>query len=246
MAGPAEDRGVFDLERPVPDRTVTWGAHPDAIVDVHGSDDSPAVVALVHGGFWHPDYDRHHLRPMAGALAAAGMQAIVVEYRREPGSPDASVDDVRAGLETAAVLAAGRPLVVAGHSAGGQLALAAIVRSALPGIERIVALAPVADLLEAERLDLDDGAVRRFLGVEAHSRPDLDPMRLPIPSAPVVVLHGASDARVPIAMGRAYAERAGGSCIELAEVGHFEPIDPGHAVWPAVVALLSVGSAPTR
>lgn len=234
-----EDRSVFAREQPGPDRTVTWGPHAEAIVDVHGDDNAPLVVALVHGGFWHPDFDRAHLRPMAAALAAAGAQAVVVEYRREHGDPDASVDDVLRGLQAASAIAGTRPLIVVGHSAGAHLALVAASRPGFPPVARIVAIAPVADLREAERLDLDDGATRRFLGAAAGTRPDLDPMRLPVPAPPVVVVHGTDDERVPAAMGRAYADRARATLVELPGTGHFEPIDPRHPIWPAVLGAIA-------
>ena len=235
----SEDRSVFDREQPAPDRTVSWDVHAEAIVDVHGDDTAPLVVALVHGGYWHRDHDRLHLGPMAAALSVAGMQAVVIEYRREHGQPEPYVDDVLGGLRAASMIAGSRPLVVVGHSAGAHLVLVAASRSAFPRVERIVALAPVADLVEAERLDLDDGATRRFLGADATSRPDLDPMRLPSTTAPVVVVHGTDDARVPCSMGRAYAERTGAGLEELPAIGHFEVIDPGSTAWPVIVQVIT-------
>src|SRR5687767_5756925 len=107
-------------------------------------------VALIHGGFWRPAYDRVHLRPMAAALRDLGWEVVSIEYRRVPGDPDATVSDVRAALSAAA------PDVIAGHSAGGHLALWAAATMGL----KAVALAPVADLRLAEELNLDGGAVK--------------------------------------------------------------------------------------
>ena len=73
---------------------VRYGDHPDGVVDVflpaerHGTP-CPLVV-LLHGGFWRTEYDRTHLRALAGAVAADGFAVATPEYRRGgPGSwPD--------------------------------------------------------------------------------------------------------------------------------------------------------------
>lgn len=182
-------------------------------------------MALLHGGFWRPAYDRTHLRPMAAALAALGWQVSSLEYRRIPGEPEATVDDVRSALS-----ALGDDIVVAGHSAGGHLALWAAATLGL----RAVALAPVADLRLAEKLDLDDGAVTAFLGGPAEDRPDLDPARMP--GAAVTLVHGAEDSVVPIGLSRAYsAAHPGSRLVELPGIAHFELIDPRSHAWPDVI-----------
>ena len=50
------------------------------------TEDEPTWLVLVHGGFWRPQFDRVHQRPMAAALADAGYAVAHVEYRR-PGMP---------------------------------------------------------------------------------------------------------------------------------------------------------------
>ena len=59
-----------------PDRTVVTGPEQTVVYDVWEppADRAPRglTVALVHGGFWREQYDRHHLPPLAAALAADG------------------------------------------------------------------------------------------------------------------------------------------------------------------------------
>ena len=72
---------------------------------------------------------------------------------------------------------------------------------------------------------------------------ELDPAaRLPLGS-PQALVHGHDDDRVPIEHVRRYAERAsaaGDDCrvIEISG-GHFAPIDPRSAAWPAVLAAVA-------
>ena len=233
-----EDRSVLARPAPGPRRVWHYGSGPDRLADLY-LPDTPvrATVLLVHGGYWRPEYDRMHLRPMAAALADAGYATALVEYPRVPGDPDAAVVELRAaavGVE--AEVGHGPPLLV-GHSAGGQLALVLAADPSLP-IAGCLAVAPVADLVEAERLDLDDGAVRAFLGAAADARPDLDPVRLPPAVRPVALLHGAADTLVPPDLSTRYHRATGAALVLLDGIAHFEPIDPTSRAWPAVLSEL--------
>jgi acetyl esterase/lipase len=235
-----EDRSVLHRRAPEPDRTWSYGTGPDAIADIYlpGPAASPATpVLLVHGGYWRPEYDRTHLRPMAAALAAAGHPTVLVEYPRVPGKPDATVDAVRAALATLSEVVDG-PVVLVGHSAGGHLALlAALDRTPMTGA--VLVLSPIADLAMADRLNLDDGAVREFLGRPAVDCPDLDPAALSRPAVPVTVIHGGDDTLVPLAVSESYCSRGTARLVVLEGVGHFEPVDPDSAAWPSVMAELT-------
>lgn len=208
-----EDRSILSL--PAPEPSAEWYLPVGQAI---------GRVALIHGGFWRPSYDRVHLRPMAAALRDLGWEVASVEYRRVPGDPDVTVSDVRA------VLSVLKPDVIAGHSAGGHLALLCAATLGL----KAVALAPVADLAMAEELNLDGGAVKAFLGGPAAEREDLDPLRLPPSGA--VLIHGELDTVVPIGLSRVYAAAHPSSrLVELPGTAHFELIDPRGNAWPVVI-----------
>jgi predicted alpha/beta hydrolase family esterase len=197
---------------PAADERVPYGRHPLQFADRYGDDPQ---VAFLHGGFWKPDYDLAHAGHACAALAAAGIATWSVEYRRGEGWR-ATLDDVRRGVAGARV--------VAGHSAGGHLAL-------WTGLSA-VALAPVADLDEARRLGLGDGAVERFLGAEKAAYADAAPRAAPHQ----VLVHGTADDVVPFALSDRYAATTGARLVPLVGAGHFEPISPWSAEWPTVVA----------
>lgn len=231
-----EDDSVLSLAACDPD-TVRWGPGAGDVADVRiGSGGGPLLI-LLHGGFWRPAYDRTHTRPMTQALAEGGWTVAAPEYRREPGDPDATCQDVRRALAALPGIVTGHDgrVVVAGHSAGGHLALWAAAACPAPGLARTVALAAVADLALAQRLGLGAGAVPAFLGVDAAERADLDPAPGSDPTGPVVLVHGTLDRVVPVEVARSYAARhRRASLNELAGVGHFALIDPRSSAWPGV------------
>ena len=228
-----------------PDAVVRYADHDDAVIDLHLPDEAAdRLVVLLHGGFWKPEWDRRHTRPMARALADAGCTVATPEYRRvrAGGGWPVTGDDVLAAVTRLPDLlgslgiATGTP-VVSGHSAGGHLALW-LASTGVP-IERVVALAPVCDLREALRLDLGGGATQALLD---GSDPDpADPMVLfdDQPAAEVVIVHGAHDDAVPLSLSRGFVERH--PWVELREVpgDHMGLIEPGSPDWPTVRAALT-------
>ncbi|MEH0843002.1 prolyl oligopeptidase family serine peptidase [Micromonospora sp. CPCC 205711] len=256
----ADPRAVLTRPAPPPDRTVAYGTHPDQLVDLRRpAGDGPArpLVAVLHGGFWRAEYDRAHTGPLAAALAGLGWPVAQLEYRRtgQPGGGwPGTLTDVLAGVAALPGLAAdalpgrvaaGPPLLL-GHSAGGQLALY-VAAHAPATVAGVLALAPVADLAEAYRRDLDSGAVAALLGGGPTDHPDryaaADPRALVPIRTRTVIVHGLRDQQVPVALSRSFvtAARAAGSDVslrELPECEHFGLIDPDSAAWPQVRAAL--------
>jgi acetyl esterase/lipase len=190
------------------------------------------LVVFLHGGFWRAAWDRTHVAPLAADLAGRGYRVACPEYRRTgapgggwPGTFDDVLDAIGALPE---------PRILAGHSAGGHLAIWAATRVPVAGV---LALAPVTDLTQAYRLDLDRGAVAALFDGPPDTYPEADPARLDPPPVPVRILHGTGDRQVPVEMSRAYAARPGGDVrlVELDGADHFAVIDPLDAVWPTVV-----------
>jgi len=242
MTPMTEDESVLTRPAPVPDRVVTYGELPDQAADVRlgtaGAEARPLLV-IVHGGFWRPQYGRDQIAPMAVALAAAGWTVAAIGYRRVPGAPDASVDDVMLALEQLPARTShhdGR-VVVIGHSAGGHLALLMATR-APASLHGVLALAPAADLQLAHELALGNGAVAAYLGTAPARREDLDPQRQATPAMATMLLHGDHDAVVPLRVSKAYHAAHPTVTLRELQCGHFALIDPLSAAWPEVVHAL--------
>jgi acetyl esterase/lipase len=217
-----------------------------------GPEDAPLLVAVVHGGFWRSRVDASSIAPLAAALAAAGHRVWNLEYPRmgEPGGGwPGTADAVGAATDAVLGAAAGRPVVVLGHSAGGHLALWAARGRPVAGV---VALAPVCDLAAAWEEGLGEGAVEEFLGAPPGAAPEAyleasPSARLPL-GVPALLVHGDADPRVPISQSRAFADaaRAAGDKVQLVEIGaadHMSMIDPaGPAREPVANFLTSLAT----
>ncbi len=234
-----------------PDAVLRYAGHPDAVVDVFlpvglGRPERPSpLLVFVHGGFWREAYDRMHVRPLADALRRRGFVVAVPEYRRVGGVGGwpQTADDVEAALTAVPgmlgdvapghVDPAALP-VLAGHSAGGHLALWAGLRAGSRRVAAIVALAPVTDLVYAARVRMGDGAVQELVGGEPRDLPDryadADVVSMLTGSGvPVTIIQGDADLQVPAEMNRrvvAGHEESAVRYLELAGVDHFALIDP--------------------
>jgi acetyl esterase/lipase len=148
------------------------------------------VVVVIHGGYWRSQYGAELGEPLARDLAAHGIAAWNLEYRRagNGGGWPHTFEDVLAGIDKLADLAAQHSLdlgkvVALGHSAGGHLAAWAAGRDrlgqlGLPDADRqvsrkadvsavrltgVVSQSGLLNLAEAEMLDLSNGAVSNLL-----------------------------------------------------------------------------------
>lgn len=164
----SEDWSVLTRPAPPPDEVMRFGDLDDQVIDFWHGDDGAAdrpLVVIVHGVFWRPAYDRVHVRPMANALRDAGWDVASIEYRRQPGDPDAMVTDVAAALAMV-----DRALVTIGQSAGGHLVRWAAAK-APEQVAGTIALAPVGDLVLGHELALETDAVAAFLGANPKRAP---------------------------------------------------------------------------
>ena len=228
------------------------------------------VVIMVHGGCWRADLPGLELMDHAVAdLRERGMAVWNLEYRRighSGGGYPGTFQDVGHGVDHLRELAAGHDLdlsrvVLAGHSAGGHLAVWALARRRLPRQSPLwspeplqargaVSLAGIIDLAAYHAAGPDEcggpGVIEALVG--AAERPenayeDTSPPNLAPLGAPQVVISGALDHIVPSACGSAYAGAAAAAgdeveAIDFAGAGHFELIDPTSQAWPQICARL--------
>lgn len=232
-------------------QTHRYGADPSQVADLHapaGGEGWPVAV-VIHGGFWRDRYDRTLMDALCADLTESGWAAWNLEYRRLGGGGGwpATFQDVAAGIDHMAAVPAPLDLarvVTIGHSAGGHLALWAASRDR-PGVVVAAAVgqAAVSDLAAVARLGLSSGAVEELLGGAPEQVPDRyaaasPAQRLPL-GVPILLVHGARDDTVPVALSRDFqlaAIAAGDACdLEIGEHGgHFEHIDPASDAWATV------------
>src|SRR5882757_153306 len=147
-----------------------------------------------------------------------------------------------------------RRVLLAGHSAGGHLALWAAARHVLPPdspwhrsspppLRGVVALAPIADFASAIRQRVCSGAVIDLLGGPDHLAdriPHTDPAALLPTGIATTIVHGTTDNVVPPQVSAAFVRAATAAGEEptvawLGATGHFPLIDPAASAVEAVL-----------
>lgn len=239
------------------DARVTYGSAPEQFAELRlpkGAGPHPVVV-LIHGGCWRAEYDITHIAPLATALADDGWAVWAIEYRRV-GSPGGgwpgTFQDVGAAIDHLRVVGKSQPLdlsrvVVAGHSAGGHLALWSSSRGLLPKQSPIavgdpllprgvVAIAGITDVAAYASPNGCGSAVVPLMGgapdVVADRYTQASPVAL-VPPVPVQLIVGTADTIVPRAQADAFVKVSGNrATVRLVEgAGHFDLIAPDREAW---------------
>ena len=169
----------------------TLSGVPVRVFQPHDSLDIPLLV-FFHGGGWVQGSVRTHDQPCRALARLANCRVISVEYRLAPEHRfPSAVEDCWAVTETA--LQTGRPVAVAGDSAGGNLAAVMAIRARDRGLRlRLQGLIyPVTDcdldrpsyLAHATGYGLTRDAMRWFwnhyLGDAPRDHPEASPLRAP-------------------------------------------------------------------
>lgn len=249
-------REILTLPAPPADVRIPYGSDALQFGELRlpaGSGPHPLVM-YIHGGFWRAAYTLEHAGHVCAALTRAGAATWNLEYRRigNPGGGwPGTLEDVEQGALHVRELARTYALdlervVVAGHSAGGQLALWLAAQGAVD-LRGAVSLAGVVDLRRAWELPLSDGIVGEFLGGSPAEVPEryrqASPLeRLPI-RAPQRLLHGTADDVVPFAISERFVRASrNAELIAFQGADHFAVIDPRSPEWPGVeTAILNWG-----
>ena len=248
VAAPAAAQEILQRKPPKADARIHYGKDPAQFGDLRRpSTRGPhPVVIFIHGGFWSNAYSLDHASHACAALTQAGVATWNIEYRRigdAGGGWPGTLDDVVHAAEHVPQFAPqynldlGR-LIVAGHSAGGQLALWLAAQRVVDA-RGVVALAAISDLRRAYAENLGDGAVARFLGGPPERVPQryaaASPMELLPISVPQRVIHGTTDRIVPFEMSERFAHSSqNAKLIALQGAGHFDLIDPHAHDWKTV------------
>jgi acetyl esterase/lipase len=182
--------------------------------ELPGGGEHRGVVVVIHGGYWRAQYGAELGEPLARDLAAHGMAAWNLEYRRagNGGGWPHTFMDVLAGIDKLSELAGAHSLnlgtvVALGHSAGGHLAAWAAGRDklahlGLPSADRqvpramngsavhltgVVSQSGLLNLAEAEKLNLSNGAVSNLLGGSSSKYPVRHKFADPMVALPLAV-----------------------------------------------------------
>jgi acetyl esterase/lipase len=251
-AGQVLQFGDVQKIAPAPyDTRVTYGAHPLQFVELRvppGPGPHP-VVFLIHGGCWLSSINLDNISMFAAALKTAGIATASVEYRRvgdEGGGAPGTFDDVEAAFDRLPSWAREHRLdmnrlAIAGHSAGGHLALWLGARRAA-AVRGVFSLAGVTDLRAASG-KVCGNTIGRLLGTQPDYR-RYSPIEMVPLKVPQWILEGDADTIVAPTFGADYETRAraAGDRVErrvFSGAGHFELTVPGKPAADAIATLIA-------
>ena len=241
------------------DEQFSYGDDPlQTIYTWHGRLSANAMYAdkaliFIHGGCWLNAYGYEHAKGMYHALAELGMGVYVTEYRRvgdEGGGWPGSLDDVTQAISTALkrIENEGRytNIYIAGHSAGGHLALLAAQRlssSSLnlsrANIKRIIGLAAITDIQSyAMGHNSCQLATAKFMNGTPEDVPTAYQRATPRPthgSLPITLLQGDADSIVPAR----HAVLSGTNQKIIKNGGHFDWLHPESTSFDALLEVIS-------
>ncbi|GAA1460035.1 alpha/beta fold hydrolase [Williamsia maris] len=235
------------------------------------AEDSVPLVVLVHGGGWTARYGAGLFDPIARALAAQGVAAYNIEYRRigSGGGWPTTFSDVAAAVDYVPTLDRLNPEIdtadstLVGHSAGAQLAVWAGTRNAATPPEfgdprsrwrptRIISLAGPLNLERAA--DTGDTRVTRILGGTPAQVPDryraVDPIENIDPTMPITAVHGTADRVVSPSQSMSFVaavQRARGEArlVLLRGQSHSALVSPRSSVFLQIIRMITASTRPS-
>lgn len=220
------------------------------------------TLLMIHGGCWLADYDADHIRPFCSAIWDMGINVWSLEYRRignSGGGWPGTFEDILAGIR--AVYQQGRQrsediggqkFIIAGHSAGGHLALWASTRfRSTPQdatendavlIDHTIGLAAISDL---QRYAAGNSPCEKSTIALLGGTPQEQPRRyaeaspLSVKSDNTITLfHGIEDSIVPLAHSRKFASMTDARLVALPDTAHFDLVDPQASAFTAIAKVL--------
>jgi acetyl esterase/lipase len=267
-AAPMTLADYLALSGPAPAATLHYGAAPSQYAELFlpaGKGPFPVAV-LVHGGCWTKAFGGiTQLRNMAGALAARGIAAWNVEYRRVDeagGGYPGTYRDMNAALDLLARTARDHPLdldrlVAVGHSAGGQLVQWLAARPRIPAtsplyqahpvpVRHVVSLGGLADLRrEAALLKTScERDIAELAGTPSATRPDVfsdtNAGDLMPNGSHTILITGELDTISPPRVAHDFAARAraagdAADVVILPGASHYDEVAATSGAWPRVL-----------
>lgn len=214
----------------------------------HTQDKPSSILIFIHGGCWLNLFDYTHGRGLFNALAKDGVMTIAVEYRRtgdDGGGWPGTFDDVKAGITESLewIQQEGLnslPVYLAGHSAGGHLALLA-AQEFEDRFNSVIGLAAITDPVQyAQGSNSCQTATPAFFGgLPAEKSAEYNaatPSAEELP-ANTILLQGTADNIVPVSQ----SEMPGVSRQLIEGAGHFDYLHSQSLAYQQFLTILKSG-----
>ncbi len=204
---------------------------------------------LIHGGCWLAEYDLAHVAGIAESLREAGIATWTIEFRRvgDDGAGDpGTFDDIRAAYDSLIAQSKARGLdktriVLAGHSAGGHLALWLAAERGVK-VRGTVGLAAITDIAAYAKPTGCGAGITRLLGGTPVERAEAygarSPVARPRADGKVTLVVATDDRIVPRAQADAYLSRFPKTHVIEQPGGHFDVVAPWTDAWHAALVAI--------
>ncbi len=241
-------QAVLALPYDMPDQQLSYGDSPlQQLYLWQAKGSAKGAVFFIHGGCWLNAYDVGHARALATAMRQQGFHVAMPEYRRtgDPGGGwPGSFNDIKGALSH--IQSQGprwftqAPQVLAGHSAGGHLALLAGGKLANNSrVAGVIGLAAITDMpaYAGGEQRCQQAAVAFMGGTPEQLRSayqQANPLAAELHPQSVLI-HGNQDSIVPVSQ----AKVSGLKVYWQPEAGHFDMIHPGTPSFSTLISILS-------
>jgi acetyl esterase/lipase len=240
---------VTKLTSRQPDHQIVYGSNPLQYGDLWlpNTTGTAPLLIFIHGGCWSNAYRVDHSYPMASALADRENIAVLsLEYRAtgdEGGGWPGSYEDILLALGKISLLSNygidTQRVVLAGHSAGGHLALLAASQPEGSQLRAVIGLAAIANFVTyAEGSSGCQQDARAFIGSSFADKPDAYNDANPIGRtmlSEILLFQGGKDTIVEISNPQSteFAMHV------VEEAGHFDWIHPDTNAFAEFVSQLN-------
>jgi arylformamidase len=179
------------------------------------------LLLFIHGGYWRA-LDKADFSFIAPPLVAAGIAVALLNYDLTPRvTVETIVAQTQRGIrwvyDNPALSFDRLRLVVAGHSAGGQLTAMALAADPRLPIAAGIAISGVFDLVPLLRTNVNEQ-----LALDETRARALSPAHRPRPGrAPALICVGGAETQGFIGQSRDYAARVGGNAVVYPGLDHY-------------------------
>lgn len=232
------------------DKKVTYGEDPNqygllwlANNSDNNSYKSDILVIFIHGGCWLTYFDISHTYAATTAMAQAGYNVWSLEYRRtgeSGGGWPTTFEDIKKGIAASSNLAEHgvKPsqIIIAGHSAGGHLAIlsGAHIDQILPDNEATISIAGLAAITDMNTYASSEGSCQsagaKFMGGLPAEFPEqyakANPINYEI-KLETMLFQGRKDPIVPTEQAEALKNGISIQSTYVDLAGHFDWVHPG-------------------
>ncbi|WP_421992962.1 alpha/beta hydrolase [Roseococcus sp.] len=203
-----------------PPEVLAYGPGPREAMDLFLPREIRGVAMFFHGGYWQA-LDRSSASHCAAGLLAHGIAVGVPSYDLCPGVPLVRIVDQAEAAARALHARLGRPMLIAGHSAGGQLSAMLLAR--LP-VEIAAAALSISGVFWLEPLVTT--SLNVALGLDEAGARALSPALLPSPGRPLHCAVGGAESDEFLRQSREFATLWGGTWEALPGLDHFTVLAP--------------------